>query len=92
MCTLYIVHLQRDERTHTNNTTSTCRTTVELNIQSLSSRLSAQLGEEDYAILTATLSPVVENSDTEQVNTSTCIIHFWDTLKYCYISQRWFEL
>jgi hypothetical protein len=29
-------------------------------------RLSAQLGEEDYAILTATLSPVVENSDTEQ--------------------------
>lgn len=33
-------------------------------------RLSAQLSSEDYSVLTSTLSPLVQNSDTEQVTNS----------------------
>lgn len=32
-------------------------------------RLSVQMKSEDYSVLTSTLSPLVHNSDTEQVST-----------------------
>lgn len=59
-------------------------------------RLSAQLSSEDYSVLTSTLSPLVQNSDTEQVTNSGAkraySISLYCCSCHCRAGRRWWTL